>query len=139
MSLYAFRSFPAPLPPVSSVTPLEAEQFAWELRLDPQRPQVNFVLDGIHHGFCPSQKLKSAKKNKPSATQHASVIDTYLGNEVSLGRVPQARSIPLPCPALPNLQISSFGHSSDEFTLHYITVDQIIRLVSRLGERGSHC
>ena len=84
-------SFPAPLPPVSAVTPLVVEQFAWELRFHPQRPQVDFVLDGIRHGFklgfSPSQKLKSAKKNKPSATQHASVIDAYLANEVSLGRV----------------------------------------------------
>ena len=28
-----------------------AEQFAWELRFHPQRPQVDFILDGIHHGF----------------------------------------------------------------------------------------
>ena len=146
-------SFPAPLPPVSAVTPLVAEQFAWELRFHAQRPQVDFVLYGIRHGFklgfSPSQKLKSAKNNKPSAIQHASVIDAYLANEVSLGRVP-------------NLQISSFGVipkkgqpgkwrlivdlsspwgasvndgiSADEFTLHYITVDQIICSVSRLGK-----
>ena len=89
--LYALRSFPAPVPPVSAVTPLLVEQFAWELQLHPQQLQVEFVLDGIRHGFklgfCPSQKLKSAKRNKPSATQHASVIDAYLENEVSLGRV----------------------------------------------------
>ena len=56
-------SFPAALPSVSAVTPLVAEQFAWELRFHPQRPQVDFVLDGIRHGFklgfSPSQKLKS--------------------------------------------------------------------------------
>ena len=103
-------SFPAPLPPVSAVTPLVAEQFAWELRFHPQRPQVDFVLDGIRHGFklgfSPSQKLKSAKKNKPSATQHASVIDAYLANEVSLGRVAGPFNS---LPPFPNLQISSFG------------------------------
>ena len=102
-------SFSAPLPPVSAVTPLVAEQFAWELRFHPQRPQVDFVLDGIRHGFklgfSPSQKLKSAKKNKPSATQHASVIDAYLANEVSLGRV----AGPFHSPLFPNLQVSSFG------------------------------
>ena len=42
---------------------------------------------GFHLGFSPSQKLKSAKKNKPSAAQHPSVVDQYLANEVSLGRV----------------------------------------------------
>jgi len=51
LSLCAVRSFPAPLPPVSAVTSLEAEQFAWEFRLHLQRLQVNFVLDGIRHGF----------------------------------------------------------------------------------------
>ena len=79
-------SFSAPLPPVSAVTPLVAEQFAWELRFHPQRPQVDFVLDGIRDGFklgfSPSQKLKSAKKDKPSATQHASVIDVYLASKL---------------------------------------------------------
>ena len=67
------------------------------------------MLDGICHGFklgfCPSQKLKSAKKNKPSADLHASVIDEYLANEVSLGRV----AGPFDSPLFPNLQISSFG------------------------------
>ena len=83
--------FLAPLPPVSAVTPLQVEQFAWELRLHPHQQQVQFVVDGIRHGFklgfCPTQKLKAAKKNKPSADQHQSVIDDYLANEVSLGRV----------------------------------------------------
>ena len=103
-------SFSAPLPPISAVTPLVAEQFAWELRFHPQRPQVDFVLDGIRHGFklgfSPSQKLKSAKKNKPSVDQHASVIDAYLANEVSLGRVAGPFNS---LPPFPNLQISSFG------------------------------
>ena len=154
--------FLAILPPVSAVTPLQAEQFAWELRLHPHPQQVRFVLDGIRHGFklgfCPAQKLKAAKTNKPSALQHQSVIDDYLANEVSLGRV----AGPFESPPVPNLQVSSFGVipkkgqpgkwrlivdlsspggasvndgiNPDDFTLHYITVDQIIRLVSRLGK-----
>ena len=83
--------------------PLVAEQFAWELRFHPQQPQVDFILDGIHHGFklrfSPSQKLKSAKKNKLSAIQHASVIDAYLANEVSLGRVAGPFNSPHPPPS----------------------------------------
>jgi len=150
--------FLAPLPPVSVVIPLQAEQFAWELRLHPHQQKVQFVLDGIRHGFklgfCPAQKLKAAKKNKPSAHQHQSVIDDYLANEASLGRV----AGPFDSPPFPHLQVSSFGVipkkgqpgkwqlivdlsspggasvndgiNPDEFTLHYITVDQIIRLVS---------
>ena len=149
------------LPPVSAVTPLQAEQFAWELRLHPNRQKVNFVLEGLRHGFhlgfSPSQKLKSAKKNKPSAAQHPSVVDQYLANEVSLGRV----AGPFSAPPYPNLHVSSFGVipkrgqpgkwrlivdlsspggasvndgiDPDEFTLHYITVDQVIRVVSKLG------
>ena len=57
--------------PVSAVTPLLAELFMWELQFHPNRQKVNFVLEGLRHGFhlgfSPSQKLKSAKKNKPPA------------------------------------------------------------------------
>ena len=94
------------------------------------------------------------------AAQHASVIDEYLANEVSQGRVVG----PFDSPPLPILQVSSFGiilkreepgkwHltvdlsspagssvsdgiNPDEFTLHYIKVDQIISLVSQFG-RGA--
>jgi len=135
---------------------LQAQQFSWELRLHPNR--VGFVLDGIRHGFrlgfCHTQRLKPAKKNKPSADQHPSVIDEYLAHEVSRGRV----AGPFDFPPLPNLQVSSFGVipkrgqagkwrlivdlssptgssvndgiDPEEFTLHYITVDQ---LVSQFG------
>lgn len=99
----------ASLPPVSAVTPLQSEQFAWELRRHPNRQLVQFVLEGIRHGFklgfCHTQPLKPAKKNKPSAVQHAAVIDEYLANEVSRGRV----AGPFNSPPLPNLQVSSFG------------------------------
>ena len=114
-----------------------AEQFAWELRFHPQRPQVDFVLDGIRHGFklgfSPSQKLKSAKKNKPSVDQHASVIDAYLANEVSLGRVAGKWRLIVDLSSPSGASVND-GISADEFTLHYITVDQIIRSVSRLGK-----
>ena len=122
------------------------------------------MLEGIRHGFklgfCHTQPLKPAKKNKPSAVQHAAVIDEYLANEVSRGRV----AGPFNSPPLPNLQVSSFGVipkrgqpgkwrlivdlsspegssvndgiNAEEFTLHYITVDQIIHLVSQFG-RGA--
>ena len=145
---------------------MQAERFAWELRLHPNRQKVNFVLEGLRHGFhlgfSPSKKLKSAKKNKPSAAQHPSVVDQYLALEVSLGRVAGAFSAPPP--PYPNLHVSSFGVipkrgqpgkwrlivdlsspggasvndgiDPDEFTLHYITVDQAIRVVSKLG-RGT--
>ena len=140
---------------------MQAQQFSWELRFHPNRQKVDFVLDGIRHGFklgfCHTQRLKPAKKNKPSADQHASVIAEYLAHEVSRGRV----TGPFDFPPLPNLQVSSFGVipkrgqvgkwclivdlssptgssvndriDPEEFILHYITVDQVIQLVSQFG------
>ena len=85
------------------------------------------------------------------------MVDQYLANEVSMGRV----AGPFSAPPFPNLHVSSFGvipkrgqpgrwHlimdlslpggasvndgiDPDKFTLHYITLDQVIRLVSKLG------
>ena len=112
---------------------------------------------GFHLGFSPSQKLKSAKQNMPSAPQHPSVLDQYLANEVSLGMV----AGPFSAPPFPNLHVSSFGVipkrgqpgrwrlivdlsspegasvndgiDPDKFTLHYIKLDQVIHVVSKLG------
>jgi len=141
---------------------LEAQQFSWELRLHPNRQKTDFVLDGIRYevrlGFCHTQRLKPAKKNKQSADQHPSAIDEYLAHEVSWGRV----AGPFEFSPLSNLQVSSFsvmpkrgqvgkwrlivdlssptGSSvndridPEEFTLHYITVDQVIQLVSQFGQ-----
>ena len=73
------------------MTPLQTDQFALELQHHPDRQLVNYVLDGISNGFwvgfSPSHQLKSAKNNKPSAVQHAAVVDEYLAHKVSLGRV----------------------------------------------------
>lgn len=145
------------------MTPLQADQFALELQHHPDRQLVNYVLDGISNGFRvgfpPLHKLKSAKNNKPSALQHA-VVDEYLAHEVSLGPV----AGPFTSPPLPSLHISSFGVipkrgqpgkwrliadlsspggasvndgiNPDEFSLHYIIVDKVIRLVSQFG-RGA--
>ena len=108
-TLPLLSSIPALLPPVPAVTPLQAQQFSWELWFHPNRQQVDCVLDGIHHGFklgfCHTQRLKPAKKNKSSADQHASVIDEYLANEVSQDRVVDL----FDSSPLPNLQVSSFG------------------------------
>ena len=87
------------LPPVSTVSPLLVEQFSCDLRNHPNPPLVAFILDGLRDGFKlgfnHSQKLKSAKHNKPSAYEHPTVIDEYLANEVSLGRVAGPFNSPL--------------------------------------------
>ena len=120
------------------------------------------VLEGLRFGFklgfSPSQSLKPAKRNKPSAYEHPSVIDEYLATEVSSGRV----AGPFASPPVPLLHVSSFGVipkkgqrgkwrlivdlsspggasvndgiNPDEFTLHNTTVDQFIRMVSQFGQ-----
>ena len=147
---------------MSTVSPLKPEEFARNLTNHPDQPQVAFVLDGVRNGFRlgfhHSRKLKSASTNKPSAKQHPDVIDSYLVNEAALGRV----AGPFPSPPLPNLHISSFGVipkkgqsgkwrlivdlstpegwsvndsiDPDEFALQYITVDQIISMISKYGQ-----
>ena len=118
------------------------------------------LRNGFKLGFQAALSLKSAKKNKPPAYPQPLVIDEYLAHEVSRGRV----AGPFRSPPLPNLHISSFGVipkkgqpgkwrlivdlsspggasvndgiNAHEFTFHYITVDQIIRMVSQLG-RGA--
>lgn len=144
------------------VSPLCVEQFTWDLRRHPNPERVAFLLDGLRNGFklgfSQNQTLKSAKRNKPSAYEHPSVIDEYLANEMSLGRV----AGPFHTPPFPFLHVSSFGVipkkgqpnkwrlivdlssrggasvndgiDPNDFTLHYITVDQVIRMVSRFGK-----
>ena len=158
---FCFLLVSTPLPPVSVVSPLKPEVFAAKLSQHPDQHLVAFVLDGLRNGFRlgfqHSKKLKSAKSNKASANQHSEVIDHYLANEVSLGRV----AGPFSSPPFPNLHVSSFGVipkkgqpgkwrlivdlsspgglsvndgiDPDEFTLQYITVDQIIRMISSYG------
>ena len=97
------------LPLGSAVTPLHVDQFALELKNHPNQPQVSFVLGGLSKGFRVGYnfplKLKSAPRNKPSAYAHPDIVDAYLANEVSLGRV----AGPFDRPPLPGLHISSFG------------------------------
>ena len=69
------------------MSPLKSHVFAHELASQPDQSIVRFVFDGLHNGFRlgfnHSRKLKSAKKNKPSAIQYAEVMDRYVANEVS--------------------------------------------------------
>ena len=80
-----------------------------ELENHPNQPQVSFVLEGLLKGFRVgynySHKLKSASRNKPSAYAHPEIVNAYLANKVSLGRV----AGPFDFPPLPGLHISSFG------------------------------
>ena len=140
---------------------IDLSQFTLDLAGHPDRQLVAYVLNGLQHGVClgfqPARRLKPAKKNKPSAFQNPKVIDDYLATEVARGRV----TGPFPSPPLPNLQVSSFGvipqkgqpgkwclivdlsspHGSsvndgidlDEFSMHYIHLDQIINMIAKHG------
>lgn len=85
--------------PVSLVSPLKALQFASESHSHPDRAKVDYVLSGIAHSFA------SARKNKASAYDHPEIVDAYLRNEVTLGRV----AGPFITSPFPELHISSFG------------------------------
>ena len=82
------------------------------------------VLEGLRFGFklgfSPSQSLKPAKRNKPSAYEHPSVIDEYLATEVSSGRVAGSFA----SPPVPLLHVSSFG---------------VIPKKVQRGNEASHC
>lgn len=149
------------LPSVSTVGPLKVEVFARELKHHPDRERVAFILNGLQEGFRlgfdNSRPLKSAKCNKPTAYKHSGVIDAYLANEVQLGRV----AGPFSSPPIPSLHISSFsvipkkgqpgkwrlivdlssphdhsvndGIDADNYSMHYVRVDEIIRMVAKHG------
>ena len=85
------------------------EEFSKELASHPDQQQVSYVLQGLQHGFRlgfhSAHRLKPAKRNKPSALHHAHIVDAYLANEVSLGRV----AGPFASSPFPRLHVSSFG------------------------------
>ncbi|XP_028416203.1 uncharacterized protein LOC114540089 [Dendronephthya gigantea] len=150
------------LPPVNRVTPLRLESFRQELARHPDLARVNYVLDGIENGFSsgflPSMvALRSSGRNMRSADEHPEVIDAYLATEVAKGRV----AGPFATSPFPYLHCSPFGvipkkgqpgkwrlildlsspdlHSvndgvpRDPFSLHYISVDDAVKILVQLG------
>ena len=67
------------------------EEFSKELAGHPDQQQVSYVLQGLWHGFRlgfhSAHKLKPSERNKPPALHHTHIVDAYLANKVSLGRV----------------------------------------------------
>lgn len=118
---------------------------------------LNGLRDGFRIGFQRHCRLKSAQKNKQSALQNSQVIDKYLENEILKGRL----AGPFNQSPLPQLQLSSFGVipkrgqpgkwrlivdlssprgcsvndgiNREDFTLQYVKVDDIVKMVSKLG------
>ena len=81
-----------------------------ELHHHPNESAVVYAIsgtwDGFRIGFDPSLvSLNSASSNMRSSSEHPSVIDSYLQNEVSFGRVAGL----FPALPFPSLHISRFG------------------------------
>jgi len=84
---------------------------------------VHVFLKGISEGFrlgynYKDSHLRPAKKNLMGAVIHPNVVDEYLQNKVSMGRVVG----PFPTTALPEVHISRFGvipknHQPDKWRL----------------------
>ena len=103
------RSF-SPLAPVHLVSPLQLSQFELELADYPDQAAAAYILNGLRDGFrigfeALSVSLRSSSSNMHSAFDHPSVIDAYLQNEVSCGRV----AGPFSTPPFTDLHISCFG------------------------------
>ena len=91
-------------------SPINVDNLEMQLLGNPDRQKVNYVVsgfpEGFHIGVRPhAVKLKSAKSNCPSSTEHSVVIDNYLTTEIHAGRV----SGPLKTPPFPTVQVSRFG------------------------------
>ncbi len=93
------------------VTPLRWAQWDQELAAHPDQQFRRYVVDGVRSGFrvgCtkePSRSSKRPLKNMPSALDRPEVIDDYLAEECSLGRVVG----PLDPSVVPQVYSNCFG------------------------------
>ena len=157
--MFLLRRSSSRLPIVARVTPLNLREFQKELSQHPDRARVAYVVDGIRDGFRTGfvSESVSARRNMLSASEHPSVIDSYLALEVSKNRV----SGPFAAPPISGLQCSPFGvipkksqpgkwrlildlsspnghsvndgTSREQFSLRYISVDTAITVLMELG------
>ena len=102
------RGVPPRLLPV--ITPLEWETWARALQLHPDRDFVAYIVGGLRDGFrvgfnYASHGCVSAKRNMLSASQHPEVIDAYLEEECTQGRIIG----PLDTQEAEGVHISRFG------------------------------
>ena len=124
------------------------DKFLKELASHPDQQQVSYVLQGLQHGF--RLGFKPAKRNKPSVLHHAHImlmkslwaglqapspsflvcIEAVLG---SFLRRP-SRQVALNSRFVFPRGASLYdGIDPQDFSLQYIEVDQVIRMVSRYG------
>jgi len=151
-----------PLEARNNSSPLQPRNWRKLLSEHPNRPLVEFFLNGITDGFRIGYRqqpkpLQSAKCNLSCALQHPDTVKNYLAEEISAGRVAGPFSKPL----VPNAHVSRFGvilkshqpnkwrlivdlsHPSegsvnggipkDLCSLQYITVDSAIERIRQTG------
>ena len=109
---------PLTLPPSLKI-PLSAGQISTPLNIStwhrhlvdyPNQDLARFFLAGVSNGFKVgfsnvSVNLKSARTNLHSVSLHPEVVDEYIQNELSLGRI----SGPYPLSQCPEVHTSRFG------------------------------
>ena len=155
----------SPLRPPFQISSINADKLQAELVDHPHRSRVAFVISGLRHGFRLGFNphlvtLNSSSTNMPSAFLQPAAIDEYLQNELDKGRV----AGPFVHPPWPNLHVSHFGvipkkHQPgkwrlildlssppdasvndgiprDSYSVHYMTMDDIIDGIMRYG-RGT--
>ena len=131
-------------------SPLRVEEWGKMLSEHPDKPLVQYILQGISEGFrigfrYGNSHLKLAS-NLLSAKTNLQVVMAYLQEEVGLNRVVG----PLPMGSIPGIHISSFGvipkgHMLGGWrlivdlelcSLSNITVDMVGKLAAALGRKS---
>ena len=151
-----------PLEARNNSSPLQPENWRKLLSEHPNRPLVEFLLNGITEEFRlvyrqQPKPLQSAKRNLSCALQHPDTVKNYLAEEISAGRVAGPFSKLL----VPNAHVSQFGvipksHQPNKWrlivdlsyppegsvnggipkdlcSLRYITVDSAIEQIRQTG------
>lgn len=91
-------------------SPLRSRIDYWRENIHAVEPQLaHYVIQGIEHGFrvgfTYGQQLRPARRNLPSVAHHSNVVETYLREEVELGRVMG----PFLPGDFPQVQVNRFG------------------------------
>ena len=123
--LISFTSHIAKVPPSAHniTTPLALSGWCHFLRSHPNQQLVQLFLKGILEGYklgynYQQSHLRSARKNLMGTITHPDVVNDYLQNEITAGRVVG----PFPAKSLPEVHISRFGvipknHHPDKWRL----------------------